>query len=1070
MSSMQSKKQAWISKVSPNQPSALHKRIAASHSTESEFFDSLSSPQALYSQEELRTIDYYVSFVQCSLHDKWDHPISDYDSSVELPFFDLWTPLVVPCKNLLCSTLDQHPFTEAALNTLTTQLICRLVDVSSRILWAEFVKLRKPHTFLINPIPAPSASIPRFLYQEFIFGLRQDRLTLFLDKYPVFRVFLGIVLRNWHESSSELLVRLLTDHNAICDFFNIPYSSRVTSIESCNSDCHRGGRTVQIIHYTSLQDCSHCHTYKVVYKPKPLYLEFQYYSLLAYINSLSSNDRFAILKVLPFEGYGYVEYISREEQSATSSLSEFYYNVGRLSSVFHLFGCTDLHHENLIASFNQLILVDAETCFDPPHPNSSLASNYPTSPHTDLEKELYRSPLTSGMFPYWIHYGSHSQAIDLSALGITPLSTLFGEKEGWKYINSDLMRSATIFSSTSLPSCLPCKRATGLGNPSLDYVDDIVNGFLDQSQILIDNRDILTSADGPLLHFRTLYRRCILRATQTYYSLQRQQLSQRALSSFFEQSLVLEQLARPFLHGDAPYETWDVFKTEFRQMLSLDIPVFEHMISDGSFNTIGSSNLLFPSDSFTDLVERYISFDMSKAKFHSELIRSSFEASILHLPVPPSRQKLLPTELDSSRSKFFNTIQKARSVSTFVVKHLVNHAYSDSKGRIQWLGFNQHSSGVYSYYPLTTSLYSGIAAVPILISSFDLDRSESLQLSDSDRATILNIQISTTSTLNYMSRHADRSAIIRWWRDLPPGLNGCGGVLLALSLLGEPCPDDILLPEVFNLIASKPILSLANGLMGLIGPLLNIASPLAIDLSLQLGRHFASTLQPTLTNSSSLSPGLGSGLSGLAVVYSRLYCLTDQNLFLEQARFWLKHERSLLHESFRHQRSSDICLGSLPDGTRPNASRCPDLFNGLSGLILSRLLFRGTPIWDEECLTEIALYIQLLLDHSDSVDGLNLAYGALGPISVLDLTLRFDLELNHSLSLRIKSFLDDQWSVLVNSLLSPCPRFYPHRPLSTFPIGFFNGITGLGIYSQTLSSSRDVFDLLLTGGLLRPMP
>ena len=40
--------------------------------------------------------------------------------------------------------------------------------------------------------------------------------------------------------------------------------------------------------------------------------------------------------------------------------------LGRLSSVLWVLGCTDLHHENLILSSNQLVLVDAETIFDSP--------------------------------------------------------------------------------------------------------------------------------------------------------------------------------------------------------------------------------------------------------------------------------------------------------------------------------------------------------------------------------------------------------------------------------------------------------------------------------------------------------------------------------------------------------------------------------------------------------------------------------------------------------------------------------------------------------------------------------
>ena len=83
---------------------------------------------------------------------------------------------------------------------------------------------------------------------------------------------------------------------------------------------------------------------------------------------------------------------------------------------------------------------------------------------------------------------------------------------------------------------------------------------------------------------------------------------------------------------------------------------------------------------------------------------------------------------------------------------------------------------------------------------------------------------------------------IRWWRDQPLGLSGCGGVLLGLLELGENQTASMLihscLPRMINEDTSLDIIS---GVAGLIGSLLALNTQLTTDYAVQAGERLLAT-------------------------------------------------------------------------------------------------------------------------------------------------------------------------------------------------------------------------------------
>ena len=138
-------------------------------------------------------------------------------------------------------------------------------------------------------------------------------------------------------------------------------------------------------------------------------------------------------------------------------LKLFYRNAGRLTAVLHLLGCTDCHHENLIACGDQLLLIDTETLLEADLTDHiSDASEYQTTLNqSDLQKRCQNSILRSGLLPTWMFIGQARTAVDISALGIAPPASTTMKSAGWLGLNSDGMMAGRIMVPSEVPTSLP---------------------------------------------------------------------------------------------------------------------------------------------------------------------------------------------------------------------------------------------------------------------------------------------------------------------------------------------------------------------------------------------------------------------------------------------------------------------------------------------------------------------------------------------------------------------------------------------------------------------------------------
>jgi lantibiotic modifying enzyme len=193
-----------------------------------------------------------------------------------------------------------------------------------------------------------------------------------------------------------------------------------------------------------------------------------YQRALKDLNSHSELKPLRTLAVLACEGYGYMEWVPHRVCSSADELGLFYTNAGRLTAILHVLGCTDCHHENLIACSDQLLLIDTETLLEPELPDhigEAVVETMAPAPSL-LQRRLLGSVLRSGLLPQWGVMGASKRAVDISALGVRPPAKEQRSVSGWVGLNSDGM----LFGRVSRPAELPTSLPVGIGATNIKTI------------------------------------------------------------------------------------------------------------------------------------------------------------------------------------------------------------------------------------------------------------------------------------------------------------------------------------------------------------------------------------------------------------------------------------------------------------------------------------------------------------------------------------------------------------------------------------------------------------------------
>ncbi|CBW76898.1 Serine (threonine) dehydratase (lantibiotic biosynthesis) / Lanthionine synthetase (lantibiotic biosynthesis) (plasmid) [Mycetohabitans rhizoxinica HKI 454] len=982
-------------------------------------------------------------------------------SGQQLPFVDLWRPAVNAALAWLHLRVDASlgaPPAAPADRDLADTLLARLCLLSQYAVWELFkadcgVGMAVCACFGVDDDRSGPPSRER--YRSFIQQHRSDGLARLLGDFPVLGRLLAQTVMFWLDSSAEILLRVHDDRQVLLAEFGIPVHARLVRIGQDSGDRHRHGRTVAMLGFSDNRQ-----EWKVVYKPRDMAIDFAFQRLLGDRDVIAHLPALASLKVLPRAGYGYMEVAMHHPCADEQALSLFYLHAGRLCAILYVLGCTDGHHENLIASSTNLFLIDAETLFEPVVRADLRAVSRPDSVllGSALQARFEESVARTELFPVWLLVSTQRQAIDTSAFGVASSALECRPVSGWRNINCDAMTFGTVDVLDQQPASLPVGR--GQANPFACHLATFSEGFRLQGSVIIRQRDAWLKTGGILDRFAGLTGRVVLRATRIYSAIGQQQLQAGALRSAHAQRLTLEPLARLFSTSASPLENWSALAAERSQMAQLDIPYFTHRL-DQNCLLLGTGERAiegyFEANGLDDCRRRLQSLDLDVIEFQLLVIDGLVAAKTLRAHAGPVGERASPTP-------------QARPLSPDERLHMVRSVAADLVGRIfddrpEWLGFDMARDGRrFHFRPLGLSPYSGtlgIAAFFACLAGSPLAQSSRFGLDVWVKRMIQPLEVLAGQP---------GAALSRWWRDQPLGLAGCGGQLLALMAI---CATNIapsaasagrelasrLLEGLDERWLTNAALDLIEGATGLVGPLLMLDSDNALRIAMTIGDrlvHDACAWYPMTDAQRGLaphSPGFVAGASGMIAALTRLHHHTGVNRYRDCAQRLLTHDRSTLgigNDGWESRFS--LALGG-------NDALHHSWCHGLAGVALGRLSMFETELWEATAERELDAILASLCAAASPAD--HVCCGQFGAIAVLRIAqdmLRKRACESHAEQLEaaaVMGMIRDRNHLAVRS----------HGP-GKHHLGLMNGLSGIGLVLTDNRVSRAMLKTLLGGGLL----
>ena len=863
------------------------------------------------------------------------------------PFVHVWRPVAawaLDTLQLRCSALEpQLRLSGSAWLDLGEALLERLCSTADQALWEQFNQRRTPGQMLLAHLGSNgdgSGEPLREAYDAFVAELHSSGYGLLLAEFPVLGRLLAVVSQLWLEGSEEMLRRVAGSRSLLHKHFAIDPAVPLLAIQLGLSDPHCAGRAVAILRFAD-GDGSR----RVVYKPKDMQVDETYQRYLQMLNEASELEPLRCLSVVSRDGYGFMEWVEHRPCSSEQELARFYVNAGRMMAVLHLLGCTDCHYENLIASGDQLVLIDTETLLEADL--RDLISDDGDDPDliSQLQSSIQGSVLRSGLLPQWLIAGvGRKRAYDVSALGIQPPPP---ERElpGWLGLNSDGMMAGRLIQPSELPTSLP----VGLGDQQrlTSHVEELCQGFKVQLQEALRLRPLLLRLlDG----FSGQPRRLVARATRLYFTIQRQMLEPAALRTAVAHGLKLEQLSRSFVLAAEKPPNWPMFKSETLQMEQLDIPFFVHLIDGEELPLPGGLEPIpqFMKSSGLHAARRRLeTLDSVEIDFQQQLIRGAIAAR--HLKFSSSRPTDAPTRPNWSPAQDQVDLLPSdgyRQEAFRLADQLWSASIRDRKGRPEWLGMDLGVDGESFHFGLIgNSLYAGVSGLALLFARLALTQ---LNETTKDGAWRSRAWSCFEGFADIAARNSN-DQLFRMMRDLPFGISGSGGIILALTMLqqagiGESAllvdlMIDQLRPE--RLLADEGVDVIA-GVSGLIGPLLFTGQARSLELAVVCGERLLALQDknggwpPGAASASQRKPaltGFSHGAAGMAAALAKLAQASGESRFADAAQRALGYERSV----FVAER------GNWPDfrsTTEPDAfmvSWC----HGAPGILLSRLVLEA---------------------------------------------------------------------------------------------------------------------------------
>jgi type 2 lantibiotic biosynthesis protein LanM len=870
---------------------------------------------------------------------------------------------------------------------------------------------------------------PEERFWSFVERLRQrDGVIALLEEYPVLARQLVVHLNHWADFSLEFLRHLCHDWEELRRTFAPDADPGVlTSLHGGMGDSHRDGRSVLIATFSS--------GFRIVYKPRSMALDLHFQELLRWLNARSNHPPFRTLTILDRETYGWTEFVVAGSCATTEEIQRFYERQGAYLILLHALKATDFHFENLIAAGEQPVLLDLEALFH-------QRPNLPDSNDADelAFRRLFDSVLGVGLLPRRIWSNQESDGIDLSGLGgeagqLTPTKVSTWERAGTDEMQL-VRKRLPMFGGQNRPF-LDSQQLD-----LLDYVAEIVKGFTNLYRVLLEHRDELWAADGPLMRFANDEVRVIIRPTQTYSMLLEESFHPDVLRNALDRDLLFDRL---WVGADFVPHLAKVIPAERKDLLKGDIPMFTaRPNSRDLWSSSGERISAIFEESSLELARRRF-FEMNERDLlqqtwfiRASLATLSADRETSHLPTYTLRETPAKTEPA-------DLVRLARSAGDRLGELAVR-----GDENATWIGITPTNENHWSLSPLSVDLYDGVPGNVLFLAYLGA------VTKDEQYTTLARFGLATMR--QQMERMKLQVTSIG-------GFNGWGGVIYTFAHLASLWKDWGLVAEAEKVVEALPPLiekdrqlDLIGGAAGCITGLLSLyrcaPSPSVLQTAIRCGERLIGTAE-RMERGIGWKPFLGAtplagfshGAAGIAHALLELAAVTGQERFRDVALDAFEYERSL----FSVDKANWPDLRDFESGNEGERVFLTGWCHGAPGIGLGRV-HALKHVDDESVRAEIRVAVQTTMNigfggnhslcHGDlgNLELLGMASEVLGDAQLCDQAARLK-------SMIVESIDRDGWLCGIS--------------LGVESPGLMTGLAGIGYQLLRLSAPHQVPAILV---------
>ncbi len=852
------------------------------------------------------------------------------DPDQPLPFEPFFQPFLAVARQALAQRVANPPLTETARLTLEWSLIEQLSELAIPTLLGAFQEFRSGgdpmRAFLRQYLKKSEGSPSQEQYWAFLRTWCGDHLAIQLQEYSVLGRVLATATLHWVEATAEFLQHLQTDWPLLEQTYARPGAlKRVTGLKPALSDPHQRGRRVIGLNFDN--------GLRLVYKPKSLALEVAFARLLTWIGERAGES------LLPLEApvtldrqtHGWVEFMAALPCADGEAAGRYFRRSGMLLALVHLLEGTDCHFENLIAHGEHPVLVDGEALLHQrPRPQGSLP---PLNALQKAARLLADSVLRTVILPHWGSAPNQQWDVDLGGLGGSEQQVMM--RSTWKHLNTDAMEivvDAVSMTLSDSPSHLAREVVdpapeSGQSRRSLlsanDYLEDLIAGYREMGQFLIQERAALLAADGPIEAMRGSNSRYIFRSTRIYAVIQEQSLNPRLMKWGVDRSLALESLSRAYVLGVEKPRHWPLLAAELAAMEILDIPCFladcqrDDLVLDPIH--VGDPPSVIPDffegSSFERARQNLLAFDASALEHQTDIVRQTLYGRYLIEPhYPPestSPQVPIPSP-NSSTPKAENFPEQLRQEAIRLGQRLRSQAIAGEEGSLGWLGIVPRPSlQEFLLRELPLGLSDGLVGIALFFAALARITGDPLW-KETALATLKLPRQALQEIQGSPGYGADRLGL--------SGASGIPSITYGLACCGEWLAEPLLLEEALAALelirqvgeqgAGIPQMAQIDVMRGSAGTLLALLGlcervqpqdqELVLSLAQTCGTHIGAHIRTTsrlgeqesdASHAAQSLTGFAQGAAGIAYSLVRLFRVTQQAVWLELAEAFCQEER-----------------------------------------------------------------------------------------------------------------------------------------------------------------------------------